>query len=237
MTMNVRIFAVLMLCLLLAGCGATAAQPEQTTQAAAVETQAQETAAPETQQTEAVPAVILPLVDNTLEAVEDAILNVSIGHGDFFRDENGAIFLHMQIYSYDKYDMVDIAGMKAGDMLLLSGEGITVNTVARNDHGTVLINGGLDEGGVDLASDDSGIYYAQGYSDVKYWNLLGENQFPVSENFVFTDSVDPEAGEVSYSAENLMDNLPGTEYGYQPQNTTVRIENGQVVAMERIYTP
>ena len=235
--MKVHILAILMLCLLLAGCGAPAAQPEAPTQATAVETQTQETASAETDEAEVVPVAILPLPDTTMDAMEDGILNVSIGQGDFFREDGGEICLHVQIYSYDKFDMVDIAGMKEGDMLLLCGEGITVNKLERNEFGTILVNGGLDEGGVDLASDDSGIYYAQGYSDVKYWNLLGENQFPVSENFVFTDCVDPEAGEVTYSAGELVENLPGTEYGYQPQNTTVRIENGQVVAMERIYTP
>ena len=76
-------------------------------------------------------------------------------------------------------------------------------------------------------------FHKQAYS----WNLVGKAEYPVSEEFVFTDSVDLEKNEVTYSTENLLENIPAPEYGYQPQNTMVRIENGQVVAMDRIYTP
>jgi hypothetical protein len=104
-----------------------------------------------------------------------------------------------------------------------------------NEYGTVLVNGGLDAGGFDLATDDSGIYYLQGYSDMKSWNLVGEAECPVSNDFVFTDYTDLDIGSVTYSAEDLLNDVP--EYGYQPQNTSIRIENGLVVTMERIYTP
>jgi hypothetical protein len=143
----------------------------------------------------------------------------------------------MQVFSYDKFDMVDISGLKAGDTILLSGEELPVHSVERNEQGTVLVNGGLDEGGFDLATDDSGIYFVHGYSDMKTWNLVGEVEYPVSDDFVFTDSADLEQDEVTYNAEDLLDSIPGTEYGYQPQSTTIRVENGLVVAMERICTP
>jgi hypothetical protein len=42
---------------------------------------------------------------------------------------------------------------------------------------------------------------------------------------------------VVYDAEDLVNGVPESIFGYQPQNTTVRIENGQVVEMNRIYTP
>ena len=51
------------------------------------------------------------------------------------------------------------------------------------------------------------------------------------------DKADLELGETVYSAADLVNGIPADAYGYQPQNTTVRIENGYVVAMERIYTP
>ena len=35
----------------------------------------------------------------------------------------------------------------------------------------------------------------------------------------------------------MIGSVPAFEFGYQPQNTTVRIENGQIVAMDRVYTP
>lgn len=230
--MKMRILAMFLVCVLLAGCGASVNGPEETTAEAPVETAAEETVQPE----EAA-SVIAPLPDTTLQTLEDAILNVSLNENCFSQDASGKLFLQVQIYSYDKFDMVDISGLKAGDRLLLSGEEITVESVARNDHGTVLVNGGLDEGGFDLATDDDGFYYVHGYSDSKSWNIVCETRYLVSDGFVFTDSADLEVGEVTCTAQELMEKIPGTEFGYQPQNTTVRIENSQLVSMERVYTP
>lgn len=218
--MKLRILAIAMLCILLTGCAAD----QQPVETAPVET-------------EAAAAVIQPLADTTMEALEDSIVNISFDQDDFYQDESGTVLLRMQIYTYDKFDMVDISGLKAGDTILLSDGALLVTSVERNDHGTVLINGGLEEGGLDLATDDSGIYFAQGYSDMKSWYLVGEAEYPVSEDFIFTDSADLEQGAVSYNAADLLDNIPASAYGYQPQNTTVRLENGQVVEMNRIYTP
>ena len=224
--MKKSIFAIF-LCILLTGCANANDQGE----APAVFPQAEET------QTESVVSVIQPLPDTTMEALADSTVPISFGTNDFFRDESGNFYLRMQVYSYDKFDMVDISGLKAGDTILLSGEEFLVNSVERNEQGMVLVNGGLDEGGFDLATDGGGIYFVHGYSDMKSWNLVGEAEYPVSDDFVFTDSADLEQSEAAYSAEELLDSLPLTAYGYQPQNTTVRIENGQVAAMERIYTP
>lgn len=228
MIMKIRIFTVLLLCVLLTGCLNTKNPPEQPTESVPAATIVEETE---------IAAVIQPLPDTTMESIRDSIVHVSFGQEDVYQDDSGNICLRVQVYSYDQFDMVDISGLKAGDTILLSGEAVQVHSVERNDYGTVLINGGLDEGGFDLATDDSGIYFVHGYSDMKTWNLVGEVEYPVSDDFVFTDSADLEQDEVIYSAEDLLDSIPAEEYGYQPQNTTIRMENGLVVAMERIYTP
>lgn len=223
--MKIHIFTVL-LCLFLAGCANTENQTELPAETVRMETKIEEAASV---------TVIQPLLDTTMEALADSTVNISFAQNGFYRDESGNTLLQMQIYSFDKFDMVDISGMKAGDILLVSGEEIVVNSVERNESGTVLVNGGLDAGGFDLATDDSGIYYLQGYSDMKSWNLVGEAECPVSNDFVFTDYTDLDIGSVTYSAEDLLNDVP--EYGYQPQNTSIRIENGLVVTMERNYTP
>ena len=223
--MKLHIFTMVLLCVLLSGCGS---RPEQTAESVPVETKAEETLAA---------AVIRPLPDTTMTALENSILNVSFGKNDVYRDESGKRFLRMQIYSYEKFDLVDISGLKAGDTILLSGEEISVNAVVRNGSGTVLVNGGLDEGGFDLWTDDSGIYFEHGYSDMKAWFPVGDAEFVVSDTFVFHDSADLELGTVVYDAEDLMNAVAESLFGYQPQNTTVRIENGQVAEMNRIYTP
>lgn len=223
--MKIRILGIIMLCGLLVGCANAKTQPDQPAPTVPVETKVEAA------------AVISPLEDNTMEALEDSIVNISFEQDGFILDDAGNAVLRMKIYSYDKFDMLDISVLKAGDTIILSGEEILVNSVEHNDRGTVLVNGGLDEGGFDLATDDSGIYYAHGYSDMKSWNLVGEAELPVSGSFIFRDGVDLEKGEVTYTAADLAESVPGIEFGYQPQNTTARIENGQVVEMNRIYTP
>lgn len=228
--MKLRVLIIALLCMFLCACASPVDRQEQTEASIQVETTQEATTPEET-------AVIHPLPDTTMETLENSIVNISFEEGGFYRDESGRVFLRMKIYSYDKFDMVDISGLKPGNAVILSSEKLTVRSVDRNDYGTVLVNGGLDEGGFDLATDDSGIYYAHGYSDMKSWNLVGEAEYPVSEEFVFTDSADPELGEMNYTAANLADSIPAPAFGYQPQNTMVRIENGWVVAMNRIYTP
>lgn len=226
--MKLRIFAIVLLCIFLSGCGSFGTDTEQTTESVPVETTAEETVAA---------AVIRPLPDVTMKAPENSVLNISFEQNDFYQDESGEMILRMQIYSYEEFDLVDISGLKAGDTILLSGEEIPVKSVERNDYGMVHVNGGLDEGGFDLATDDSGIYFVHGYSDMKSWIPVADAEFAVSETFVFHDSADLELGTVVYDAEDLIDAIPNSLFGYQPQNTTVRIENGLVVEMNRIYTP
>jgi hypothetical protein len=218
----------LLLCILLSGCRRSGTKPEQTTVPAPVETKIEKTTAV---------AVIRPLPDTTMNSLDNSVLNISFMQNDFYQDESGEMKLRMQIYSYEKFDLVDISDLKAGDTIILSGEEILVKFVERNDYGTVLINGGLDEGGFDLATDDSGIYFVHGYSDVKAWMPVADAEFVVSETFVFHDSANLELDTVVYDAEDLVNGVPESIFGYQPQNTTVRIENGQVVEMNRIYTP
>lgn len=226
--MKLQIFSVFLFCILLMGCRCSVSNPEQITEPVQVETNAENTVFSK---------VIRPLPDTTMQGLENSVLNISFDQNDFYQDETGDIYLRIQIYAYEKFDLVDISGLKAGDIILLSGEEIPVKSVERNAYGMVLVNGGLDEAGFDLATDDSGIYFLHGYSDMKSWILLGEAELVVSDTFVFHDSADLESGTVVYDANDMLEAMPEVAFGYQPQNTTVRIEDGRVVEMNRIYTP
>ena len=214
-------------CVLLAGCGA-AAEPPTTKPAHTEDTSTRETEGAR---------IIQPLPDGTMEALSDSIVSVSFGEGDFYRTGSGETMLKIQIYTYDKYDLVDISMLQPGDILKTCNGEVVVESTQVNEFGTILINGGLDNGGLNLVTNDSGIYYAQGYSDLKSWYLAGEAEFPVSDSFEFTDYADRDKGTVVLRAADFLNKNPGIDYHYQPSDTVVRIENGQIVAMERSYTP
>lgn len=224
------------LCLLLAGCGqskqdaADAEVPEQP----AVETEAEQESSGNTEEAAAV--TVQPLPDTTMENLTDAILSVSLEEGDAYVDDTGKMQMDLKIYSYDKYDMVDIANLKEGDTIVTHAGEVVVTSLERTQGGLILINGGLEEGGFDLFTDDSGIFYESGFNDVKNWYEVGEATIRVSADFEYLDNSDPEQGEiVFYPGSFLVGEV--TDYNFTPHNTTIRVEGGQIVEMNRMYTP
>ena len=64
--------------------------------------------------------------------------------------------LTAEIYDYDRYELEDIQGLKEGDQIQVCRKPVTVESI-RRDNGTVIINGGIESGGVELIEDD-GLY-------------------------------------------------------------------------------
>ena len=110
--MKIKILTIVMLCAILAGCTSSGSKPEQPAEPTAVETKAEETVAA---------AVIRPLPDTTMEALENSVLNISFTQNDLYQDESGKTILRMQIYTYEKFDMVDISNMK-GELAQIAKE-------------------------------------------------------------------------------------------------------------------
>lgn len=219
---------ILVLCMVLAGCS--------NSQADDPETETVETVASGINSgNEDAAVTVYPLPDSTMDNIDNSTFAISLEKGDAYVDDTGIMRMDVKVYSYDLYDMVDIAGLKAGDTIVTHSGEVPVSSVERNEFGTVLINGGLDNGGFDLFGD-GGVYYEVGYSDVKNWYEVGDVTLRVSVDLEFRDNMDLEKGEQIYYAGSF---LVGevTDYHFTPQNTTVRTENGQIVSMERIYTP
>lgn len=179
---------------------------------------------------------IVPVADTTMDNLTDAILSVSLEEGDAYVDDSGIMQMDLKIYTYDKYDMVDIANLKVGDTILRQSGEVKVTSKEQNEAGTIYINGGLEAGGFDLVTDDSGIFYETGFNDAKNWYEIGEATIRVSVDFEGVDNADPEQGEiVLYPGSFLIDEV--TNYDFTPHNTTVRVEAGQIVEMNRVYIP
>ncbi len=187
--------------------------------------------------TEAIPgSTVYPLPDTTMVNLNDAILNISLEEGSAYVNETGIMHMDLKIYSYDVYDMVDISGLKVGDTIVTHDGEVVVAALERDDRGTVRINGGIDAGGMDLVTDDTGVFYETGYSDIKNWHQVGEATIRVSADFVYHDNSDPDTGEVIfYSGSFLIGEV--TDYYFTPHNTTIRVEAGQIVEMNRRYVP
>ncbi|MBR5125790.1 MAG: hypothetical protein IKU68_03555 [Oscillospiraceae bacterium] len=216
----------LVLCFLLTGCRSSnaAAETAETISSAAA-----------TEQTVSI-TKIYPLPDSTMDNLSDAILSVSLEEGDAYVDDTGKMQMDLKIYTYDKYDMVDISVLRVGDILVTHAGEVEITSLTRTENGTVLVNGGLDENGIDLITDETGVFYERGYSDVKNWYEIGESTIRVSTDFVYHDTSDLDMGEILYYPGSFLIGEV-TDYHFTPGNTTIRVENGQIMEMHRIYTP
>ena len=179
---------------------------------------------------------ITPLPDTTMENLTDAILSVSLDEGNAYVDDNGRMQMDLKIYTYDTYDMVDIANLKVGDTVVRHYGEVKVVSKEQSETGTISINGGLENGGFDLVTDDCGIFYETGFNDVKNWYEIGEATIRVSVDFNGIDHADLEQGEVIiYPGDFLIGAV--TNYDFTPYNTTIRVEDGQIVEMNRVFIP
>ena len=233
------IFGILVICLLLAGCGKTQdPTPDATTGA----TESTDTGAENNQEIpggeeQKEPAVtVYPLPDTTMENLTDATLSISLEKGNAYVDDTGKMQMNVKIYTYDMYDAADIANLKAGDIVAAHAGDVTVTSVERSESGNVLVNGGLEAGGFELVAEGGGIFREIGFNDAKNWYEVGEATIRVSADFLGYDNADPEKGEVLiYPGDFLIDAVEN--YNFTPYNTTIRVEGGQIVEMNRIFTP
>lgn len=213
----------------------TASEEADTTEGSAEETTAD--AAESADSTASTGKLIEGQQSTSMESIEDAILAVSFEKGDLSLNDDAQAELTFTVYSYDLYDMVDISLMEVGDTIRFCGEDIEISSIDRNDNGPISINGGIDAGGFDLYTDEDTVYYARGWDDMKYYYVVGQAGFLVSEDFVFTDSSDLEKGEQTYYVGDFLTEDSGIEYNFTPNNTTIRTEGGIVVEMNRRYVP
>lgn len=179
---------------------------------------------------------IQPLPNTTTGDVTDAILAVSLEEGDAYADDQGIMQMDLTVYAYDQYDLVDIATLDVGDTIVRHSGAVTVTSLSQDESGTFFINGGLDNGGFDLVTDDSCVFYEKGYNDAKNWYAVEAVTIRVSVDFEGKDYADLELGEVIlYPGDFLVGQV--TNYDFTPYNTTVRVEAGQIVELTRRYTP
>ena len=237
--MKKLIFGILVICLLLAGCGKTQDPAPDATTGATESTDSgaennQEISGGEEQKEPAV--TVYPLPDSTMENLTDATIAISLEEGNAYVDDTGKMQMNVKIYTYDMYDAADIANLKVGDIIAAHAGDVAVTSVERGENGNVYVNGGLEAGGFELVPGSGGTFCEIGFNDAKNWYEVGEATIRVSADFMGYDNSDPDKGEVLiYPGDFLVDAVEN--YDFTPHNTTVRIEGGQIVEMNRIFTP
>lgn len=154
------------------------------------------------------------------------------------KEVDGQLQLSFTVYNYEKFDAADISGLKAGDVLVVSGQEMTVSSVQASD-GYVTVNGGEEAGGVLFSLDaSSNTYYVMGMDDSKTYYEKGQLTFPVADTCVLTDDADFEHPGQTTPASDLPKLLAQDDiYGFDPQSTTVTLKNSQITAIYRGFLP
>lgn len=182
---------------------------------------------------------ILPM-DNGIDIdnLEDCTVAASFGEGDIYQDDAGVLQMNFTVYVYDLYDIVDIANLKVGDTIYINQADCFISSLETDDHGAIIINGGIENEGYDLYSDEeSNCFYAVSWDDAKVYYELGNVTLPVSDEMTFEDSSDLDTGAVTYYAGDFLTDYEDIDYHFVPYNTTVEIAGGKVVAINRVYMP
>ena len=182
--------------------------------------------------------IISPLPETLdLNALDNCTVAVSLEKGDAKLSDSGKMVMDLTVYSYELYDMIDIASLKENDVIVRKNEEITVSELERLESGLVRINGGEENGGFDLVSNYSTVYYEIGMNEIKAYYELGKVTLPVSDEFEYIDESDIEKeAKIYYPGDFLTDDVE-IEYNFYPNNTSVVIENGTVVKMNKVYMP
>ncbi len=249
---------ILMICLfMVTGCGTSKSEVETAQKSETQETQDM-AVTEETIETESVPdaedksgtqettlsedpaetVTIYPLpVTINMEQLDNCTVAISLNKGDVYVDDTGVMRMKVKVYVYDLYDMVDIAQLEEGDTINIRKEDVLVTALERNDTGLVRVNGGQDNGGFDLFTGENGTYFEIGYSDVKSYYEIGEAELRVSTEFQLFDSADLDKGDVVFYPGDFVMADSDIVYHFNPNNTSILIEDGQVTAMYRVYTP
>ena len=235
-----KFLVLLMVCCMCTACGTSEETKvdvsEQTEEnvVEATEEVAEETEA-EVVETEVVQANVISPLPSTIDmtALDNCTLAVSFEEGDAYVDDTGKMQLKVTVYDYELFDMADIANLKEGDTIMIQGNEVVVETMETLESGLLFLNGGMEEGGYDLWHDESGVYFEHGFNDAKAYQPIGEATIRVSTDFEGTN----ESGEVVYYPGSFLTDYEGVVYDFTPYNTSIVVEDGQVIHMTHIFTP
>lgn len=220
----------------MAGCGASGS----TAGSAAASTTS--TTSSEAQKTEVQPmqGVLLS------EPLPDGTYHISFESDKVWVGERKNTINDAVVYDYDRYTAPEIEALSEGDTIATHLNGteeitaLTVESVERENN-YVTINGGIEEGGIDLCKEDDH-YRTLTWDDFPVYYEVG-----VAKQLVMADDIELSDGAADFEADPVIvkgdravcDAMSNEEdgYGWNAGNTTVTIQNGEMTHVDRIWVP
>ncbi len=155
--------------------------------------------------------------------------------------------LTAKVFSYDLYKKEEVEDLAVGDKITFHEEGTAwnqyvtaeVSSVEKNDqYDIVTINGGAEQGGVDLLLDGD-TYRTMTFDDYPVYYEMGEKTLPLAENVVLKDSsADPQAEAVETTgADAVAAAINADPDNWTVYNTTLVVQGGRILEVRRIWVP
>ena len=220
----------------MAGCGT----PGSTAGSAAASTTS--TTSSEAQKTEVQPMKGVLLSD----PLSDGTYHISFESDKVWVGERRNTINDAVVYDYDRYTAPEIEALSEGDTIATHLNGteeitaLTVESIERENN-YVTINGGIEEGGIDLCKEDDH-YRTLTWDDFPvYYEVGAAKQLVMADDIELSDgAADFEADPVIVKGDRAVCDAMSNEedgYGWNAGNTTVTIQNGEMTHADRIWVP
>ena len=171
-----------------------------------------------------------------LDSLSDCTLSVAFSVNDFNWED---CRLTLSVYSEQLYDASEIEAIKADDTIVINDVKNLVFSIEYDDNHYV-INGGIEQGGLELISYVGGTFRSVTFDDHPVYILIGEATIPFDHDLVITDCGENPSDAVTTivkEQKQYLCSLSDYHRDFNPLNTVVRIENGVLKEIIRKWIP
>lgn len=182
--------------------------------------------------------VIAPMAEELdVTRLPDGTYPVSFDRGDVYKGASGTFMNGVHIYTMDWYDIVDVNTLKLGDVVVVEGEEVPVLALDTTD--VITVNDGQDARAFEFISEeDTNGFRLQGFNGLAAYTDHGVTTLTLDPDATFSDGWEYDSEPLVVTYDGIARAMKTSENDYFVQyNTTVRIENGKVVEIKRVYVP
>ena len=225
---------------LMTGCGGTAASAS-TASSAAASSVPTSSAAGSAASSAAADAVEPIENDETIDELKNGTSSYKV-NAALTGVKDGEVTL--EVYAYDAYEEDDVSGLQVGSVIRTHDEqtgelkDVTIESLEKNEYGDYSINGGIEEGGIDLIQD-RGVFRTVTFDGYPVYYKVGDVTLPLAEDVTLEDSsADPQASAVVFTgADKVEETIAANDGSWNVTNTTLFVQDGHVFDIQRVWVP
>lgn len=210
------------------GCGASASNTE---------TEVNTETGTATEEAETGVKPLYPL-ETAQDALADGGYSVSFTADDLVKTDAG-YELTVEVYEYDRYEIEAIDSLASGSKIQFCNKEMTVDTVEKTpETGYVVINGGVENDGMELMEED-GLYRTVTFDNYPVYYSVGKVTIPLADDITFEDQANSDQGADPTIVElkDLSDAIENSDISFTCNNTVITVRQEQIVQIIRYWVP